>query len=81
MEPIVHSQRCDACRLTAGKFHYAFELAESKLGIESHNFAEYEELADEDIEEVTRQVCSKVTFKFVMPIKLRDIDRIASPGK
>ena len=33
MEPIVHSQRCDACRLTAGKFHYAFELAESKLGI------------------------------------------------
>ena len=43
-EPLVHSQRCDACRLIAGKFHFAFELAESKLGIQTHNFEEYEEL-------------------------------------
>ena len=43
-EPYVHSQRCDACRLIAGKFHFAFELGESKLGIQTHNFEEYEEL-------------------------------------
>ena len=41
---MVHSQRCDACRLIASKFHYAFELAESKLGINTHSFDEYEEL-------------------------------------
>jgi len=79
-EPWVHSQRCDACRLIAGKFHFAFELAESKLGIQTHNFEEYEELADEDIEEVTRQVCSKVTYKYVRPIKLRNIERLATRG-
>jgi hypothetical protein len=43
-EPLVHSSRCDACRLIASKFHHALELAEHKLGIRTHSFDEYEEL-------------------------------------
>ena len=34
--------------------------------------------ADEDVEEVSRQVCSKATFKYVLPIHLRGIDRLAA---
>ena len=43
-EPLVHSQRCDACRIIANKIHIGFELAESKVGIKTHSFDEYEEL-------------------------------------
>lgn len=43
-EPIVHSQRCDACRIIANKVHIGFELAESKVGIKTHSLDEYEEL-------------------------------------
>ena len=34
--------------------------------------------ADEDVEEVSRQVCSKSTFRYVLPIHLRGIDRLAA---
>ena len=43
-EPLVHSQRCDACRIIANKIHIGFELAESKVGIKTHSFDEFEEL-------------------------------------
>ena len=43
-EPLVHSQRCDACRIIANKLHIGFELAESKLGIKTHSPYEFEEL-------------------------------------
>ena len=46
-DPLVHSQRCDACRLIASKFEHAFELAEHRLAIQTHNFDEYEELGTE----------------------------------
>jgi hypothetical protein len=36
--------------------------------------------ADEDIDEVTRQVCSKNTFKYSIPIDLRCTERLAAPG-
>ena len=34
--------------------------------------------ADADVEEVSRQVCSKSTFRYVLPIHLRGIDRLAA---
>ena len=34
--------------------------------------------ADEDVEEVSKQVCSKATFRYVLPIHLRGIDRLAA---
>ena len=43
-EPLVHNQRCDACRIIANKIHIGFELAESKVGIKTHSFDEFEEL-------------------------------------
>ena len=43
-EPLVHSQRCDACRIIANRAHIGFELAESKVGIQTHQFDEFEEL-------------------------------------
>ena len=43
-EPLVHNQRCDACRIIGNRIHIGFELAESKLGIKTHSFDEYEEL-------------------------------------
>ena len=45
-EPLVHSQRCDACRLIASKFHQGLELAETKVGIKTQHFEEYEELGE-----------------------------------
>ena len=43
-EPLVPNQRCDACRIIGNRIHIGFELAESKLGIKTHSFHEYEEL-------------------------------------
>ena len=45
-EPLVHSQRCDACRIIANRAHIGFELAESKVGIQTHQFDEFEELGE-----------------------------------
>ena len=35
-------------------------------------------LADEDVQEVSKQICSKGTYKFVLPVFLRGIDRLAA---
>ena len=35
-------------------------------------------VADEDVQEVSKQVCSKGTYKFVLPLILRGIERLAA---
>ena len=45
-EPLVHNQRCDACRIIGNRVHIGFEVAESKLGIRTHSFDEEDELGE-----------------------------------
>lgn len=79
-QPSFNSRRCDACRLIAARFDHAFEVAESKVGIRSHATDEYEELADEDVSEVVGKVCHKANYRFVVPLRVRNKDRLAASG-
>ena len=35
---------------------------------------------DEEIEDVLRQVCSRSSYKYVFPVELRELDRLAGHG-
>ncbi len=78
-DPVIKSQRCDACRLIARGLDAAFELAEVNL---LNHVAKGTELDEPEVAEVVSHVCSKsrILKTKVTPIMWRGRPRLAAKG-
>ncbi len=81
-DPVIRSQRCDACRLVARRFDAAFKLAEENVlpYHEDRGGGSKAELDGTEVAEVVAEVCRRRRLEHVVPVVWKGRPRIAAKG-